>query len=252
MSQELERVDTINLGKVLLSPDNQRSKRAINMIREYARHHMKTEDVRIDEDLAHIVWKRGIKHPPRKVRVRMTKTEEGYVLIAPFEEEVEAKVTPKEKPAKLEEKAEEVKTAGEEKEISVEEKVEEVKETPKKAPAKEEKKKAPTKEEKPKKEPASKKPKIAGFVDLEKGAQHYIDRYNKEKKYQAWFHKNYPQYSSIYEAVGVEEPKEKPKTPTKEQPKKAPAKEDKPKKTPAKEEKPKKAPAKDKPKKKSS
>jgi large subunit ribosomal protein L31e len=249
LSQELERVDTINLGKVLLSPDNQRSKRAINMIREYARHHMKTEDVRIDEDLAHLVWKRGIKHPPRKVRVRMTKTEEGYVLIAPYEEELETKVTPEEKPTKLEEKAKEkVKPKEEAKEVAakVEAEVKEVTEKPKKAPAKvtekpkkapakvtekpkkapakvTEKPKAPAKEEKPKKAPAkvTEKPKLAKFVDPEKGAQHYIDRYNKEKKYKDWFHKNYPKYSSIYEAVGLEEPKEKPK---------APAKEEKPKK----------------------
>ncbi|MEE8255864.1 MAG: 50S ribosomal protein L31e, partial [Nitrosopumilaceae archaeon] len=213
MSQELERVYTINLGKVLLSPNNRRAKRAINMIREFARHHMKTEDVRIDEDLAHQIWKRGIKHPPRKVRVRMTKTEEGYVLIAPYEEELETKVTPEEKPTKLEEKAEEeVKPKEESKEVAaeVEEKVE---------------------------KEVTEKPKKAGFVDPKKGPQHYIDRYNKEKKYKEWFHKNYPQYSSIYEAVGLEAPEEKPK--------KAPAKEEKPKKAPAKEEKPKKAPAKE-------
>ncbi len=226
MSQELERVYTINLGKVLLSPNNQRSKRAINMIREFARHHMKTEDVRIDEDLAHQVWRRGIKHPPRKVRVRMTKTEEGYVLIAPYEEELETKVTPEEKPTKLEEKAKEkVKPKEEAKEIvaEVEAEVKEVTEKPKKTPAKvTEKPKTPTKEEKPKKAPAKEeKPKKAGFVDPEKGPQHYIDRYNKEKKYKLWFHKNYPQYTTIYEAVGLDEPKEKPK---------APAKEDKPKK----------------------
>ena len=244
MSQELERVDTINLGKVLLTPDNQRSKRAINMIREYARHHMKTEDVRIDEDLAHLVWKRGIKHPPRKVRVRMTKTEEGYVLIAPYEEELETKVTPEEKPAKVEKKVEEKPK-------------EEVKEESKEVEAKVEEKPEKETAEKPKKAPAPKKPKIAGFVDLEKGPQHYIDRYNKEKKYQAWFHKNYPQYTSIYEAVGLEEPKDKPKkapaketkkTPAKEAPKKAPTKETK--KAPAKDAK--KTPAKEKPKKKSS
>ncbi len=207
MSQELERVYTINLGKVLLSPNNRRAKRAINMIREFARHHMKTEDVRIDEDLAHQIWKRGIKHPPRKVRVRMTKTEDGYVLIAPYEEELETKVTPEEKPTKLEEKAKDkVKPKEESKEVAakVEEKV----------------KKEVT--EKPKKVPAKEKPKLAGFVDPKKGAQHYIDRYNKEKKFKDWFHKNYPRYSSIYEAVGLEEPKEKPK--------KAPAKEEKPKK----------------------
>ena len=34
MSQDVERVYTVNLGKVLLSPDNQRAKRAINMIKE--------------------------------------------------------------------------------------------------------------------------------------------------------------------------------------------------------------------------
>ncbi|MDP3781185.1 MAG: 50S ribosomal protein L31, partial [Nitrosopumilaceae archaeon] len=48
MSQELERVYTINLGKVLLSPDNQRAKRAINMVKEFARHHMKTQEIKIE------------------------------------------------------------------------------------------------------------------------------------------------------------------------------------------------------------
>jgi len=28
---------------------------------------MKTEDVKIDEELAHQIWKRGIRHPPRKI-----------------------------------------------------------------------------------------------------------------------------------------------------------------------------------------
>ena len=60
MSQELERVYTINLGKVLLSPNNQRAKRAINMIKEFARHHMKTEEIKIEETVSHLIWKRGI------------------------------------------------------------------------------------------------------------------------------------------------------------------------------------------------
>ena len=95
MSQELERVYTINLGKVLLSPNNQRAKRAINMIREYARHHMKTEEVKIEESLSHLIWKRGIKHPPRKIRVSMTKTDQGFVLVSPYEEEIEETTKPK-------------------------------------------------------------------------------------------------------------------------------------------------------------
>jgi len=150
LSQELERVYTINLGKVLLSPNNQRSKRAINMIKEFARHHMKTEDVRIDEDLAHQVWNRGIKHPPRKVRVRMTKTEEGHVLIAPYEEELETKVTLEEKPGKLEAKPKEVKPKAETKEIPT-------KETPEEKPKKEAK--LAKKTEKPKETKPEKKTK---------------------------------------------------------------------------------------------
>ena len=47
---------------------------------------------------------------------------------------------------------------------------------------------------------------IASFVDQTKDPQHYIDRYNNEPKYKEWFDENYPQYISIYEAVGLPEP----------------------------------------------
>lgn len=86
MSQEAERVYTINLGKVWLSPNNQRAKRAINMIKEFSRHHMKTEQIKIDQELSEAVWARGIRSPPRKIRVRMSKTDDGYVVISPYEE----------------------------------------------------------------------------------------------------------------------------------------------------------------------
>ena len=45
----------------------------------------------------------------------------------------------------------------------------------------------------------------ASFVDESKDPQHYIDRYNNEPTYKEWFDENYSQYSSIYEAVGLEE-----------------------------------------------
>ena len=105
MSQELERVYTIPLGKVLLSPDNRRAKRAINMIKEFARHHMKVEDIRIEEDVSHIIWSRGIRSPPRKIRVRMTRTDEGYILISPYDEEAEAAAAAKAKDSKKKPKA---------------------------------------------------------------------------------------------------------------------------------------------------
>ena len=106
MSQDVERVYTVNLGKVLLSPDNQRAKRAVNMIKEFARHHMKIEQIKLEEDVSHLLWSRGIKHPPRKIRVRMTKTDEGYVLVSKYEgeEETVEKEEKKTEPEKVEPK----------------------------------------------------------------------------------------------------------------------------------------------------
>jgi hypothetical protein len=48
--------------------------------------------------------------------------------------------------------------------------------------------------------------KIAPFVDPNEDPQYYIDRYNNEPTYKAWFDENFPDYT-IYEAVGVEAPK---------------------------------------------
>ena len=79
MSQEFERVYTIPLGKVLLSANTHRAVRAINMIKEFARRHMKTYEIKIDEEVSHQIWARGVRSPPRKIRVKMTKTD-GVLL----------------------------------------------------------------------------------------------------------------------------------------------------------------------------
>src|SRR3972149_6353745 len=47
---------------------------------------------------------------------------------------------------------------------------------------------------------------IAPFVDPNQDPQYYIDRYNNEPSYKAWFDKSFPD-QTIYEAVGVEPPK---------------------------------------------
>ncbi|WP_428324869.1 Ig domain-containing protein [Nitrosopumilus sp.] len=51
---------------------------------------------------------------------------------------------------------------------------------------------------------------LASFVDESKDPQSYVDRYNEEEGYKKWFDDNYPEYSSIYQAVGLEEPLEIP------------------------------------------
>jgi large subunit ribosomal protein L31e len=148
-AESLERIYTINLGKVLLSPKNQRAKRAINMIREFATKHMKSENVKIEEEVSHLVWTRGIRHPPRKIRVKITK-DDGNIIVSKYQEEKSTEETSKKgekkseaKPKKGEKKVEEKKA--EEKPKKTETKVEE---KPKKEEKKVEEKKA---EEKPKK-----------------------------------------------------------------------------------------------------
>jgi large subunit ribosomal protein L31e len=106
MSQELERVYTIPLGKATISQPQHRAVRAINMIREFARHHMKVETIKIDEELARSMWVRGVRNPPRKVRVRMSKTEEGYVLVSKYVEEAESKSASKKESEKVSDKVE--------------------------------------------------------------------------------------------------------------------------------------------------
>ncbi|MDF2423038.1 MAG: 50S ribosomal protein L31 [Nitrosopumilus sp.] len=145
MSQELERVYTIPLGKATISQPQHRAVRAINMIREFARHHMKVETIKIDEELARSMWIRGVRNPPRKVRVRMSKTEEGYILVSKYVEEAESKTTKKES-EKVSDKIETPKTETPKTETPA-------KETPKKeAPKKQAPKKQAPKKQAPKKQ----------------------------------------------------------------------------------------------------
>ena len=56
--------------------------------------------------------------------------------------------------------------------------------------------------------------KVAGFVEAGVDPQSYVDRYNKEESYKAWFDENFKEeWGTIYNAVGLPEPTggEKPK-----------------------------------------
>ena len=61
-------------------PRWKRSKKAIIVLREFLTRHMKPEgDVYISQELNERVWENGIKNPPRKIRVRVTKSVDGVV-----------------------------------------------------------------------------------------------------------------------------------------------------------------------------
>ena len=87
--ESLSRVYTINLGKAWLTPRYRRTDRVINMVREFAVKNMKSDEVKIDQDLNRHIWARGKTNPPRKVRVKMVKDEDDVVTISLYEEAVE-------------------------------------------------------------------------------------------------------------------------------------------------------------------
>ena len=80
------RVYTINLGKAWITPEHKRTDRVINMIREFAERHMKSNEIKLDQDLNRQLWSRGKTNPPRKVRVKMVKEEDGAVTVSLYED----------------------------------------------------------------------------------------------------------------------------------------------------------------------
>jgi large subunit ribosomal protein L31e len=96
MSEEesLTRVYTINLGRAWITPPHKRTDRVINVIKEFAEKHMKSGEVKLDQDLNRQIWSRGKTNPPRKVRVKMVKDEDDVVTVSLYEEPAEAAPAP--------------------------------------------------------------------------------------------------------------------------------------------------------------
>jgi large subunit ribosomal protein L31e len=80
------RVYTINLGKAWITPEHKRTDRVVNMIREFAEKHMKSKEIKLDQDLNRQLWSRGKTKPPRKIRVKMVKEEGGVVTVSLYED----------------------------------------------------------------------------------------------------------------------------------------------------------------------
>jgi large subunit ribosomal protein L31e len=104
--ESITRVYTINLGKAWISPQHRRTDRVVNMIREFATKHMKSEEIKLEQDLNRQIWSRGKTNPPRKVRVKMVKGEDGVVTVSLYEELPEATAATTTEDAATEEKKE--------------------------------------------------------------------------------------------------------------------------------------------------
>ncbi len=88
MAEEEEHIFIIPLRVTKKVPRTKRSPRAIKAIKDYIVKHMrvKEEDVWVDPMVNEAIWKRGIQSPPRKLRVKALKLEEGEVEVSLPEE----------------------------------------------------------------------------------------------------------------------------------------------------------------------
>jgi large subunit ribosomal protein L31e len=125
VEDNLTRVYTINLGRAWLTPQYKRTDRVVNIIREFAEKHMKSDEVKLDQDLNRQIWSRGKTNPPRNVRVKMTKDEDGVVTVSLYEDLPATEEAPVE-----EKKAEPAETTAAAEEPAPEAKTEEKTETP--------------------------------------------------------------------------------------------------------------------------
>jgi large subunit ribosomal protein L31e len=90
-----ERFYTIPLSKAWLVPPNKRAPKAIRIIRDFIKRHMKLGAKRegeeeeeaepkrliISNEVNERVWRRGIEKPPRKIRVRAARDKDGNVTV---------------------------------------------------------------------------------------------------------------------------------------------------------------------------
>ena len=126
-----ESIYTVNFRKAWITPEYKRTNRVVGILREFAKRHMKTDDIKIDQYLNRYLWQRGKRNPPRKIRVRMTKDETDTVVISLYEEVKERKFPTEDLEVKREVETPEEQLTNEKKEAGAKEQVE-LEGTPKK------------------------------------------------------------------------------------------------------------------------
>lgn len=74
-----ERIYVIPLRKAKRARRNRRSARAAKLVREFLQRHMKSEEVKLGDDINRKLWERGAKRPVPRIRVKAVKKDDGSV-----------------------------------------------------------------------------------------------------------------------------------------------------------------------------
>ena len=60
-----------------------RAKKAVRYLREFISRHMKNPNVKISTKVNEEIWSRGIRNPPRRIKVKAVLTKEDIVWVLP-------------------------------------------------------------------------------------------------------------------------------------------------------------------------
>ncbi|MBD3207456.1 50S ribosomal protein L31e [Candidatus Bathyarchaeota archaeon] len=82
-----ERIYTVPLGRAWVAKNNKLTVRAVKVLKKFVQRHMKPTDIIIDTTVNEALWANGIRNPPRKIRVRLEKDDDGVVTVFLAEEE---------------------------------------------------------------------------------------------------------------------------------------------------------------------
>ena len=77
---EGERIYTIPISEAYKKAERRRAPYAVRLVKNFLRTHTKAEEIKLGAELNKEIWARGIKRPPKKVRVKAVK--EGNVVKA--------------------------------------------------------------------------------------------------------------------------------------------------------------------------
>src|SRR4030043_2467984 len=93
---DLERIYMVPLKEAWNAQRYRRSEKAVMVLKAFAVRHMKAKEVSVDTSVNEVIWARGIKSPPHKIRVKMTKDDEGKatITLAETDLKVEAEAKP--------------------------------------------------------------------------------------------------------------------------------------------------------------
>ncbi len=69
-----------------------RAKKAVRYLRKFVSRHMRSDDIKISPKVNEIIWRNGIRNPPRKIKIRVVLGSDQVVYVMPAEEMLDENV----------------------------------------------------------------------------------------------------------------------------------------------------------------